>query len=172
MIMRSMLTAVDRCDTDSMNLRTRLAIKIGSVRWMPRLLPIIVCCDRALHAITRQRYGLLDIAGLPNITLLAKGRLSGVLRTTRLLAAPTPSGWVIAGSYFGGPRTPQWVFNLRSTDTAEVVHRGQRVTVAVAEPDGEEARQAWQILQSVWPNFALYKTRTDRVIPIFTLDRR
>lgn len=154
-----------------MGLRRRLAITIGSVRWMPRLLPLIVICDRALHAITGQHYGLLDVAGLPNITLLVKGRRSGVLRPTRLLAAPIKSGWLIAGSHFGGPRTPDWVFNLRTTDTAEVTHRGSRVTVAVTELEDAEARQAWRTLQSVWPNFALYKTRTDRVIPVFTLDR-
>jgi deazaflavin-dependent oxidoreductase (nitroreductase family) len=155
-----------------MSLRTRLAVRIGSVRWMPRLLPFIVGCDAALHALTRQRYGLLDIAGLPNVTLLAKGRRSGVLRATRLLAVPTESGWLIAGSYFGDRRTPQWVFNLRATDTAEVIHRGRRTTVSVVALEGEQRRQAWQALQSVWPNFALYESRTDRAIPVFELDRR
>ena len=56
-----------------MGLLTPLAIKIGSIPWMPKYLPQIVKCDKAIAAVTRQRYGLLDIAGLPHITDLNAG---------------------------------------------------------------------------------------------------
>ncbi len=152
-----------------MGLLTPLAIKIGSIPWMPKYLPQIVKCDKAIAAITGQRYGLLDIAGLPNITLIVRGRRSGVERSTELLAAPTPTGWLIAGSYFGGPDTPQWVHNLRATDTAAVRHEGVTRTASVRELDGEERATAWQALRSTWPNFDLYEKRTDRRIPVFSL---
>ncbi|SDS18205.1 nitroreductase family deazaflavin-dependent oxidoreductase [Microlunatus soli] len=154
-----------------MRWRTRLAIKIGSVPWMPRLLPLIVRCDNAVQTVTGQRCGLLDIAGLPNVTLLTTGRRSGVRRVTRLLAAPTGSGWLIAGSYFGGPRTPQWVFNLRAVDRAAVVDHGRRIAVVVSELGGDERHAGWQRLRAVWPNFSLYERRTDRQIPVFELVR-
>lgn len=154
-----------------MRWRTRLAITIGSVPWMPRVLPLIVRCDNAVQAVTGQRYGLLDIAGLPKLTLLTTGRRSGVQRSTRLLAVRTGSGWLIAGSYFGGPRTPQWVFNLRAVDRAAVVDHGRRISVAVAELGGDERRAGWERLRALWPNFALYERRTDRQIPVFELIR-
>ncbi|AZG44638.1 nitroreductase family deazaflavin-dependent oxidoreductase [Gordonia insulae] len=150
---------------------TPLAIKIGSISWMPRLLPQIVVCDNALHTLTCQRYGLLDVAGLPNIDLRVVGRKSGAVRSTRLLAVPTESGaWLIAGSYFGGPEMPQWVYNLRATETVEVGHRGRTTTMTCRELDGDDRATAWKRMVEVWPNFDLYVARTERTIPVFVLE--
>lgn len=156
-------------NTDHMGLLTPLAIKVGSIPWMPKYLPQIVKCDKAIAALTRQRYGLLDIAGLPHITVIVRGRRSGVERATALLAAPTDAGWLIAGSYFGGPDMPQWVFNLRATDTVKVRHAGLTSEATVRELDGDERAQAWRVLRATWPNFDLYEKRTDRKIPVFSL---
>lgn len=154
-----------------MGIFTPLAVKIGSAPWMPKYLPQIVKCDNAVQAITRQRYGLLDIAGLPNVTLLVAGRRSGVVRRTRLLAAPEANGtWLIAGSYFGGPNMPQWALNVRATDHAEIVHRGTTIPVSVRELEGSERDAGWQRLRAMWPNFDLYVQRTQRQIPVFRLD--
>lgn len=150
---------------------TPLAIKIGSISWMPRYLPQIVFCDSGIQRLTGQRYGLLDIAGLPNITMRVAGRRSGVIRTTRLLAVPAYNGgWLIAGSYFGGPDMPQWVYNIRAADTVEVGSHGAVQTMTVRELDGAERTSAWEQLRSVWPNFDLYVARTDRTIPVFFLE--
>ena len=56
------------------------------------------------------------MAGLPSIYLTVRGRKSGVERTTPLLCVPDGGTWLIAGSYFGGPKTPLWVGNLRAAD--------------------------------------------------------
>ena len=57
---------------------------------------------------------VLDIAGLPNLNLTVKGRKSGIERTTPLLCVPDGDTILIAGSYFGGPKMPLWVGNLRA----------------------------------------------------------
>lgn len=150
---------------------TPLAVKIGSISWMPRLLQQIVKCDKALQTISGQRVTLLDVAGLPNVTLVVRGRKSGVPRETRLLAVPVGDDWLIAGSYFGGPVTPQWVHNVRAADTAEVARHGRTYTVHARELDGPERDDAWQLLRDVWPNFDLYERRTARRIPLFRLER-
>ncbi len=153
-----------------MGLLTPVAIRVGSIAWLPKYLPRIVQCDNAIRKITRERYGLLDIAGLPNTTVVVAGRKSGVVRRTRLLAVPRDDGsWLVAGSYFGGPNTPQWVFNLRATDTAAIIDQGVTRTVRVRELHDADRAAAWQTLRSVWPNFDLYERRTDRTIPVFEL---
>ncbi|RPA57810.1 nitroreductase family deazaflavin-dependent oxidoreductase [Gordonia oryzae] len=153
-----------------MGLLTPLAVRIGSIPWMPRYLPQIVKCDNVIRAVTGERYGLLDIAGLPNTTVVVAGRRSGKERQTRLLAVPRSGGrWLIAGSYFGGEKTPQWVYNLRATDSAEIIDRGRRRAVRVAELHDDHRAAAWQELRSVWPNFDIYQKRTDRLIPVFEL---
>ncbi|WP_017545355.1 nitroreductase/quinone reductase family protein, partial [Nocardiopsis prasina] len=71
-----------------MGLFTPLAVRIGALPWLPRLLPQITWLDRRLHRLSRGRLGLLDLAGLPNTVLTVKGRKSGRPRTTPLLCVP------------------------------------------------------------------------------------
>lgn len=72
-----------------MGLLTPLAIRIGAISWMPKLLPQIVWTDRRLQKVTRGRVSVLDIAGLPNLTLTVVGRKSGIPRSTPCCACPT-----------------------------------------------------------------------------------
>ena len=99
------------------------------------------------------------------------GRKSGVPRTTPLLCVPYGEGWLIAGSYFGGPQTPLWVGNLRATERARIVFAREDIEVTWRELDGPERATAWQAMLDVWPNYAKYEERTDRVIPVFLLTR-
>jgi len=153
-------------------LLTPLAVKIGSIPWMPKLLPQIVAVDKALQRLTRGRVSVLDVAGLPNLALTVPGRKSGAPRTTPLLCIPHAGGWLIAGSYFGGPRTPVWVYNLRATETAEIRFDGTSYPVSRREVEGEERAAMWQVMLRTWPNYALYEQRTDRTIPVFHLTPR
>ena len=155
-----------------MGLLTPLAVRIGSVSWMPRLLPQIVAVDKSLHRLTGGRVTLLDIAGLPNLTLTVVGRKSGLPRSTPLLCVPHDGGWLVAGSYFGGPKMPLWVGNLRAAGeaTVEVAHTSYDVTAR--EPAGEERARMWQVMLRTWPNYAKYGERTDRTIPVFLLTPR
>jgi deazaflavin-dependent oxidoreductase (nitroreductase family) len=152
-----------------MGLLTPLAVRIGSISWMPRLLPQIVTVDKTLHRVTRGRVTLLDIAGLPNLTLTVVGRKSGIPRSTPLLCVPHDGGWLVAGSYFGGPKMPLWVGNLRAAGAATVEAGHTSYDVTVRELEGEERARMWQVMLRTWPNYAKYEERTDRLIPVFLL---
>ena len=155
-----------------MGLLTPLAIRIGAIPWMPKLLPQIVWTDRRLQAASRGRVSILDIAGLPNLVLTVVGRKSGIPRSTPLLCVPDGEQWLIAGSYFGGPDMPVWVHNLRAAAEATITWQGRRIDVTAREVEGEERAQRWQVMLRTWPNFAKYEERTDRLIPVFELTRR
>jgi deazaflavin-dependent oxidoreductase (nitroreductase family) len=152
-----------------MGLLTPVAVKIGSISWMPKLLPQIVWADNVVHRVTRDRYGILDIAGLPNLVLTVPGRKSGIPRSTNLLTVPDGDEWLIAGSYFGAPKAPAWVANLRATTTAQITYRRQQHTVTWREMEGAERDAAWETMRATWPNFDKYAERTDRLIPVFRL---
>jgi deazaflavin-dependent oxidoreductase (nitroreductase family) len=152
-----------------MGLLTPLAVRIGALSWMPRLLPQVVWVDTRLQRLTRGRVTVLDIAGLPNLALTVPGRKSGIPRTTPLLCVPHDGGWLVAGSYFGGPNVPLWVGNLRACERATVTVDGVGHTVSWHELDGAERAAAWEGMLRTWPNFALYEQRTTRVIPVFHL---
>lgn len=155
-----------------MGLMTPLAIRIGAIPWMPKLLPQIVWTDRKLQGLSRGRVSILDIAGLPNLTLTVVGRKSGVPRSTPLLCVPDGERWLIAGSYFGGPDMPVWVHNLRAAGEATITWKREQIPVTAREVEGDERAQRWQVMLRTWPNFAKYEERTDRLIPVFELTRR
>ncbi|GEP38651.1 nitroreductase [Nocardioides psychrotolerans] len=154
-----------------MGLLTPLAVRIGALTWMPKLLPQVVWTDKTLQRATQGRVTILDIAGLPNLMLTVAGRKSGIPRTTPLLCVPHAGGWLIAGSYFGGPDMPLWVNNLRATATATIRYTGREQEVTAREVEGEERARVWQVMLATWPNFAKYEERTTRLIPVFYLER-
>lgn len=152
-----------------MGLLTPLAIRIGAIPWMPKLLPQVVWADTNLQRLTQGRVTILDVAGLPNLALTVPGRKSGIPRTTPLLCVPHAGGFLVAGSYFGGPKMPLWVNNLRATQTAAIRFKGAEHEVTWREVEGEERAAMWQVMLRTWPNFAKYEQRTTRTIPVFFL---
>jgi len=151
---------------------TPLAVRIGAIPWMPKLLPQIVWFDKSLHRVSGGRLTVLDIAGLPNLNLTVRGRKSGVERTTPLLCVPDGDTILIAGSYFGGPKMPLWVGNLRAAGGAATVEFDtQTFPVQATELHDSDRAVAWQTMLRTWPNYAKYEERTDRTIPVFRLER-
>jgi deazaflavin-dependent oxidoreductase (nitroreductase family) len=154
-----------------MGLLTPIAVRLGRTTWMPKLLPQVVWLDKRLSKASRGRFTVLDIAGLPNVTLTVPGRKSGIPRTTPLLAIPYEGGWLIAGSYFGAPYSPAWVANLRATEKARLRVKGEEFDADWRELDGEDRARAWQAMLDHWPNYTLYEQRSNRRIPVFHVTR-
>jgi deazaflavin-dependent oxidoreductase (nitroreductase family) len=155
-----------------MGLLTPLAVRIGSIPWMPKLLPQITATDKAIQRVTKGRVTILDVAGLPNLTLTVVGRKSGVPRSTPLLAVPRGESWLVAGSNFGGPKQPVWVVNLEANPDAEITVKGRPSKVRSRRLEGEEREKAWADMVAVWPNYDLYAERTGRQIKVFELTPR
>ncbi|MFI5734074.1 nitroreductase family deazaflavin-dependent oxidoreductase [Kribbella sp. NPDC051587] len=153
-----------------MGMLTPLAIKIGSLAWMPKLLPEITWLDKVVHRITRGHWSILRIAGLPNLMLTVVGRKSGVRRSTPLLCVPYRDGYLIAGSNFGGPKTPVWVGNVRAVDRVTVAIGAKQHEATAREITGEEREAVWAHMLDTWPNYARYAARTERTIPVFFLE--
>lgn len=152
-----------------MGLLTPLAVRVGSISWMPNLLPQIVMVDKLLQRVTLHRYTILDVAGLPNLVLTVTGRKSGLPRSTPLLCVPDGSRVLVAGSNFGGPKEPLWVKNIEADPHVTVRIGGVDSNRVATMLEGEERAQAWKLMLEVWPNFAMYERRTDRKIKVFQL---
>jgi len=147
-----------------------LAIRIGRQPWLHRYATVIVGTDVLIQRLSRGRFNLLTLAGLPEVTLTVRGRKSGEPRTTPLLCVPHGGGWLVAGTNWGGPTMPAWVHNLADADTASVVFRGRTSTVTPRRVEGVERAEKWQLMLQTWPNYAEYAERTDREIPVFFLE--
>ncbi len=156
-----------------MGMLTPVAIWMGGLSWLPRFLRQITAIDKFLQRITGGRLSLLGLAGLPSMMLTVVGRKSGEPRTTPVLCVPYQGGHLIAGSNFGGEKSPVWVLNIRAAEAA-----GQTVTVQVdrdvrdvvpQELTGPEREAVWGHMLETWPNYAKYAERTGRAIPVFLL---
>ena len=152
-----------------MNPMTRLAVVVGRQPWLHRCAGVIVGTDLLVQRLTRGRFNLLTLAGLPEVTLTVRGRKSGVERTTPLLCVPHDGGWLVAGSNWGAPDLPAWVLNLRDAETARVVFRGRTHTVASRLLTGADRTRAWTVMTATWPNYDHYASLTTRDIPVFHL---
>ena len=150
-----------------MGLLTPVAIRLGALKWLPRFLPQITWVDRTISRLTGGRVTLVRIAGLPSLELTVAGRKSGVARTTPVLCVPYRDGFLVAGSNFGGPKVPVWVFNVRSADTVQLRVNGKELTAVAREVTGEERAAMWEHMLKTWPNYAKYAERAERVIPVF-----
>jgi deazaflavin-dependent oxidoreductase (nitroreductase family) len=152
-----------------MGLFTPLAVRIGSIPWLPRYVPQIMWLDKRLQRWTRGRVSLLGVAGLPNLMLTAVGRKSGVARDTPLLCVPHGGNILIAGSNFGIDKEPMWVKNIEANPEVTVRFRHRTSAMVARRLEGDERSAAWSRLVETWPNFAKYEQRTDRRIKLFLL---
>lgn len=153
-----------------MGLFTPIAIKLGGLSWLPRFLPQITAFDKFLQRISRGRLSLLRLAGLPSMLLTVVGRKSGLPRSTPMLCVPYRSGYLVAGSNFGGPTQPVWVLNLRAADQVTMTVDGRTQEAVPREVTGTERADAWQHMLRTWPNYAKYEAKTNRTIPVFLLE--
>jgi deazaflavin-dependent oxidoreductase (nitroreductase family) len=152
-----------------MNVLTPVAIRLGSLSWLPRFLPQITAIDKFIQRLTKGQWSLLRIAGLPSMMLTVLGRKSGIARSTPMLCTPYLGGHLIAGSNFGGKKSPVWVLNLRAADQVTVTVDGKTFEALPRELSGAERSAAWEHMLKTWPNYARYAERSDRVIPVFLL---
>lgn len=152
-----------------MGLFTPLAVRIGSIPWLPRYVPQITWVDKRLQRLTRGRLSLLGMAGLPSMMLTAIGRKSGVPRDTPLLCVPYGLDILIAGSNFGIDKEPMWVRNVEARPEVTARFRRRTSEMVARRLEGAERAAAWSHMVETWPNFVKYEERTDRQIKLFRL---
>jgi len=111
------------------------------------------------------------------LLMTAKGRKSGDAITAPLVYGRDGDDYMVCGSKGGAPEHPMWVSNIKANP---------EVVVEVANGDGTETFKArvhvidsgperdrrYKEMTKIWPAFADYQTRTERVIPVVVLKRQ
>ena len=112
------------------------------------------------------------IQGKPIILLTSVGAKSGKLRKTPLMRVEHAGEYLVVGSLGGAPKNPVWVYNLRKNPHVELQDGADRHDYTARELSGDEREVWWQRAVEAFPNYAIYQTKTDRLIPVFLLTRR
>ncbi len=107
--------------------------------------------------------------GVPTLLLTTIGRRTGEARTTPLIFGRDEEDFLVVASMGGAPTHPNWYRNLLVQPSGDVQVRADRISVTARTAGDAEKPRLWRIVTDAWPNYDVYQSRTDRVIPLVVL---
>ena len=124
---------------------------------------------RALYQLTGGRVGKRLVHN-DMLLLTTTGCRTGRPHTVPLLYLRQGETLALIASYGGRDRHPAWYLNLVATPEVEVQVRQQRFKARARTADPEERAAWWPKAVSAYGDYAVYQTRTDRVIPVVLVE--
>ena len=110
-----------------------------------------------------------NFAGAPLLLLHSTGAKSGQERVHPMMYLADGDRYVVFASKAGAPTNPDWYHNVK-THPDVIIEVGTRTVVARAEEVvGDERNRLYAKQAELYPGFADYEAKTDRVIPVIAL---
>ena len=111
------------------------------------------------------------------LLMTAKGMKSGEAITTPLVYGRDGDDFVIVASKGGAPANPLWFGNIKANPEVEVevAENGgiAKFKARASVVEGKEKHdKLFKYMTTIWPSYADYQKRTERVIPIVVLKRQ
>ena len=78
--------------------------------------------------------------------------------------------YIVAASYSGNDKTPDWFYNL-STDNPFITINNERFEATYELIESSEKEYYWGLLDEVYPTFQMYRKRTNRDIPLIKFSK-
>jgi deazaflavin-dependent oxidoreductase (nitroreductase family) len=113
----------------------------------------------------------LRYTGLPVVIITNRGAKTGAIRKTPLMRVEHAGSYAAVGSKGGAPQHPVWVYNLRTNPQVVVQDGAETWEMHARELIGAEREQWWERAVAAYPPYREYQQRTDRLIPVFVLER-
>ncbi len=110
-------------------------------------------------------------AGRPVLLLTTKGAKTGDSRLAPVVYSRDGEQYVVVASKGGAPTNPAWYLNLVAHPEVTVEVGGASFVARATPVRGPERDRLYAQHASIFPNFVEYQQRTDRVIPVVTLQR-
>jgi deazaflavin-dependent oxidoreductase (nitroreductase family) len=110
-----------------------------------------------------QRANTLRDSDDPIVVITSVGSKSGKLRKNPVMRVERDGSYLAVASKGGAPDDPAW---------ADLQDGADKATYSVRElPDGPERDAWWEHAVATWDTYASYQEKTDRLIPLFVLER-
>lgn len=109
--------------------------------------------------------------GVPTLLLTMTGRKSGEKRTIPIIYTPVGDKYVIIASKGGSASHPAWYLNVSANPSVELQVRDEVFAATARTAASPEREELWAEAVKAWPNYDVYQSRTDRVIPVVVLER-
>jgi deazaflavin-dependent oxidoreductase (nitroreductase family) len=107
--------------------------------------------------------------GKPVIVLTTVGAKSGKLRKTPLMRIEHDGEYAVVASLGGAPKNPVWYYNVVANPHVELQDGPVKKDYQAREVQGEEYEAWFERAVEAWPDYAEYKKKTTRTMPIFVL---
>jgi len=107
---------------------------------------------------------------VPVVVLTSLGAKSGKIRKNPLMRVEHQGKYAVVASQGGAPKNPTWYHNLVAHPQVELQDGTVRQDMTARVVEGAERELWWSRAVEVWPDYAEYQTKTDRVIPVFVLE--
>ncbi|AQA02567.1 nitroreductase family deazaflavin-dependent oxidoreductase [Mycobacterium sp. MS1601] len=133
------------------------------IKWMSR-------ANTWIFKKTGGRFGDKFLRGAPVGILTTIGRKSGEARESPLLFLQEGKRIVLVASQGGRANNPMWYLNLKSNPAITFRTKKETLSLLAREATDSERDQYWPKLDAMYPDFANYRSYTDRKIPIVICD--
>ncbi len=110
-----------------------------------------------------------ELKGKPVVLLTTVGAKTGKLRKTPLMRVEHDGEYAAVASLGGAPKNPVWYYNVKKHPQVELQDGTVVGDYEAREVFGEEKAAWWQRAVEIWPDYADYQRKTERVIPVFVL---
>ena len=116
------------------------------------------------------RANTLRETGIPVIIVTMRGHRSGKVRKIALMRVEHDGAYALVASYGGAPSNPAWYGNLVADPAVTIQDGPEPHDYVVREVTGDERREWFDRAVAVFPNYAEYQAKTDRVIPVLVAE--
>jgi deazaflavin-dependent oxidoreductase (nitroreductase family) len=110
--------------------------------------------------------------GLRTLILATTGRRTGVPRRTCLIYGTSGDDFVVVASKGGADEDPAWFKNLQEEPSVGVQVGTRRFTARARVASPAERESLWPDMVGIFPLYAEYAQKTDRLIPVVLLSPR
>jgi deazaflavin-dependent oxidoreductase (nitroreductase family) len=111
----------------------------------------------------------LTLQGRPVVVVTSIGAKTGKIRKTPLMRVEYGGRYALVASQGGAPTHPVWYHNLIANPRVDLQDGPVKKEYAAREVSGDERNAWWDRAVEAWPDYASYRERTSRTIPVFVL---
>ncbi|MDF0528909.1 nitroreductase/quinone reductase family protein [Tsukamurella sp. 8F] len=112
----------------------------------------------------------VGVRGQQVVVFTYRGRKSGKLYRRPLMRVEKDGVYAAFASKGGAPDNPAWYYSFLGNPEVDVQDGTEIVSGVAREISGAEYDEWWERGVAAFPDYADYKKRTDRVIPIFLVE--
>lgn len=110
--------------------------------------------------------------GVSSLLLTTVGRKTGNRIRTALYYDRYREAYVVVASAGGAANHPQWYLNLDANPEVDVQVMAEKFAATARTATAAEREILWPQVVKLFPQYAVYQTKTEREIPLVILDRK